>query len=102
VGDGRRKRKPTADKTTRKSISEGAFLAPKKSVDFLQGIEMLLAWYHYNLNSVQTTALLFLARSVCVSLGLYDFHSVAGPKSSGQGSLEHMRAVAGTYYLNAL
>lgn len=107
-------------------IVQAAFMKPKKSLDVLQGLQLLIAWYHYNINSYQLTNLLFLARSMCVSLGFKDSPMQLGERG-GKGTglcisfqkpesearkvqtpeqisaqLELMRAFAGCYYLNTL
>ncbi|KAK4456185.1 hypothetical protein QBC34DRAFT_287132 [Podospora aff. communis PSN243] len=82
-----------------RDISEAAILRPQKSLDLLQGLQVLISWYHYNLNSFQMTNLLYLARSMCVGLG---FSELQGTKESNDHSseyLERMRAFAGVYYL---
>ncbi|KAK0623443.1 hypothetical protein B0T14DRAFT_516266 [Immersiella caudata] len=82
-----------------RDISEAAILKPQKSLDLLQGLQVLISWYHYNLNSFQMTNLLYLARSMCVGLG---FSELQGTKESNDHSseyLERMRAFAGVYYL---
>ncbi|KAK2054387.1 hypothetical protein LY76DRAFT_233946 [Colletotrichum caudatum] len=109
-------------------IAQAAFTKPVKSLDVLQGLQLLIAWYHYNINSYQLTNFLFLARSMCVSLGSKDSpikikgrgkgdccmggmcvqnqddDSKAKPQSreSVSARLELMRAFAGCYYLNTL
>ncbi|KAK1520139.1 hypothetical protein CPAR01_15190 [Colletotrichum paranaense] len=107
-------------------IVQAAFMKPKKSLDVLQGLQLLIAWYHYNINSYQLTNLLFLARSMCVSLGFKDSPiqlAERGGKGTGlsisfqkpesearkvqtpeqiSAQLELMRAFAGCYYLNTL
>ncbi|KAL0931652.1 tRNA processing endoribonuclease [Colletotrichum truncatum] len=101
-------------------IVQSAFTKPKKSLDVLQGLQLLIAWYHYNINSFQLTNLLFLARSMCISLGFKDNPisikerergiciNVQDPaaatvtKEQMSTRLELMRAFAGCYYLNTL
>lgn len=73
---------------------------PQNTLDLLQGLQVLICWFHYNLNSFQLTNLLYLARSVCASLGLHHVaahHRDANPLTSE--TLEQLRAFAGTYYL---
>ena len=55
--------------------------------------------YHYNLNSFQMTNLLYLARSMCASLGFSELQGTNEPKDFSSECLERMRAFAGTYYL---
>ncbi|KAK2013239.1 hypothetical protein LZ32DRAFT_530761 [Colletotrichum eremochloae] len=109
-------------------IVQAAFTKPVKSLDVLQGLQLLIAWYHYNINSYQLTNLLFLARSMCISLGFKDNPikfkgrgkgdcgisgiSVQSPDDESKAKpqtreavsarLELMRAFAGCYYLNTL
>ncbi|KZL65097.1 tRNA processing endoribonuclease [Colletotrichum tofieldiae] len=106
-------------------IVQAAFTKPVKSLDVLQGLQLLIAWYHYNINSYQLTNFLFLARSMCISLGFkdnpihfkalgkgvcsisvqnQDADSKSKPPTKEQVSarLELMRAFAGCYYLNTL
>lgn len=83
-----------------KDISQAAYTKPQKSLDLLQALQILISWFHYNLNSFQMTNLLYLARSICMSLGLNE----KGPgllkeRDHSSPSLEEMRAFAGTYYL---
>ncbi|KAE9567397.1 hypothetical protein CGCF415_v008333 [Colletotrichum fructicola] len=102
-------------------IVQAAFTKPKKSLDVLQGLQLLVSWYHYNINSFQLTNLLFLARSMCISLGFkdnpisvkekntqicIDVKDTDAPavmtKEQMSTRLELMRAFAGCYYLNTL
>ncbi|KAK4114046.1 hypothetical protein N656DRAFT_796558 [Canariomyces notabilis] len=82
-----------------RDISETAFLRPRKSLDLLQGLQILICWYHYNLNKFQMTNLLFLARSITTSLVFPDPGVVSDKDGYTSESLEQMRAFAGTYYL---
>ncbi|CAM1505357.1 Fc.00g109940.m01.CDS01 [Cosmosporella sp. VM-42] len=97
-------------------IGRAAIVDGLKSLDLLHGLQLLVAWwvhhnidglddadrmvarFHYALKGSQLTNLLFLARSMNVNLGF---------KEDDQGedqarNLDHMRAYAGTYYLNTL
>ncbi|TLS22751.1 uncharacterized protein PpBr36_06044 [Pyricularia pennisetigena] len=88
-------------------IAITAFIQPEKSLDLLQGLQLLLSWYNFNMNSFQITNLIFLARSICVSLGTGEGPSLSPLQPLGSmtsdplapESLEKMRAFAGTYYL---
>ncbi|KAK4044033.1 hypothetical protein C8A01DRAFT_12582 [Parachaetomium inaequale] len=82
-----------------REISEAAFLKPQKNLDLLQGLQMLIAWYHYNLNNFQMGNLLFLARSITTSLGTAEPKGVPGKEGYDAKCLEQMRAFVGTYYL---
>ncbi|WYZ40386.1 hypothetical protein EsH8_IV_000727 [Colletotrichum jinshuiense] len=105
-------------------IIQAAFTKPKRSLDVLQGLQLLITWYHYNISSFQLTNLLFLARSMCVSLGFKDSPIKIRERGKGicvnlqdrevesktkeqtkeqtSSRLELMRAFAGCYYLNTL
>ena len=87
-----------------REISEGAFLRSQKNLDLLQGLQVFVSWYHYNLNSFQLTNLLYLARSICSSLGLTELQRRAEQRELEPTAdcLEHMRAYAGTYYLTTV
>lgn len=89
-----------------KEIIEAAMVSAQKDLDLLQGLQLLICWYHYNLKSSQLTNLVFLARSICSSLGLTEsthLNSVKGrldqftPKC-----LDNMRALTGTYYITTV
>ncbi|KAB5570063.1 hypothetical protein GE09DRAFT_957073, partial [Coniochaeta sp. 2T2.1] len=86
-----------------RDIMEAAFLKPHKSIDLLHGLQILISWFHYNLNSFQMTNLLYMARSICMSLGLNEkgqgVKQSENPADYSSQALEHMRAFAGTYYL---
>ena len=60
-----------------------------------------LSWfrYLYNLNSFQITNLLFLTRSIAMSLGFTESQAWTKQTEHTSGCLEQMRAFAGTYYL---
>ncbi|KAK4188676.1 protein priB [Podospora australis] len=77
-------------------ISEAAFMPVKATLDMLQGTQLLVAWFNYNLVKSQTTNLLFLIRSITSSLNYDDLEGEDGWSSE---SLEKMRAFAGTYYM---
>ncbi|CAN8096408.1 unnamed protein product [Discula destructiva] len=72
-------------------------MQPRKSLDLLQAIVILVAWFHSGNQSFQLTNLLFLMRSICVSLGFNESQAVA--KHTESPSLEYMRAFTGVYYL---
>jgi hypothetical protein len=82
-----------------KDVSEAAYTKPQKSIDLLQGLQILISSFHYNLNSFQMTNLLYLARSICMSLGLNEGHGLVRQGEHSPQRLEQMRAFAGTYYL---
>lgn len=83
-------------------IAQASLTKPQKSLDLLQGLEILIAWYHYNLHSFQLTNLLFLARSICVSLGFNESQDGTKMQEHTSSCLEQMRAFAGCYYLVTL
>ncbi|KAK5664177.1 hypothetical protein OQA88_393 [Cercophora sp. LCS_1] len=82
-----------------REIAEAAIVKPQKCLDLLQGLEIFLSWYHYNLNSFQMTNLLYLARSMCAGLGFSELQGASEPNNFSSEYLERMRAFAGTYYL---
>ncbi|KAL6356191.1 hypothetical protein LRP88_09782 [Fusarium phalaenopsidis] len=79
-------------------IGRAAVVDGLKSLDLLHGLQMLVAWFHYALKGSQVTNLLFLARSMCVNLTFKEDASLQG--EAMERNLDHMRAYAGTYYLN--
>ncbi|KAL9941940.1 hypothetical protein ACHAQF_003419 [Verticillium nonalfalfae] len=83
-------------------VAQAALTKPHKSLDLLQGLQLLVAWFHYNMNSYQLTNLLYLARSMCVTLGARDAQVGLTPTEAAARRLEYMRAFLGCYYLNAL
>ncbi|KAK0621380.1 hypothetical protein B0T17DRAFT_493895 [Bombardia bombarda] len=82
-----------------RDIADATITKPDKSLDLLQGLQILISWFHYNLNSFQMTNLLFLARSICSCLGFTESQSATKQKEHSSACLEEMRAFAGTYYL---
>ncbi|PNH46487.1 hypothetical protein VD0004_g1580 [Verticillium dahliae] len=81
-------------------VAQAALTKPHKSLDLLQGLQLLVACY--NMNSYQLTNLLYLARSMSVTLGARDAQVGLTPAEAAARSLEYMRAFLGCYYLNAL
>lgn len=55
--------------------------------------------YHIILKSFQMTNLLFLMRSICISLGINESLGTSEPQAHSSASLDHMRTYAGVYYL---
>lgn len=102
-------------------MGKAAIADGTKTLDLLQGLELLLAWYvlaakgtaeavvtdvvgfhrfHFALKSSQTTHLLFLARSMCVNLNSMCCGSAG--ENVGYSPLDHLRAYAGMYYMNTV
>ncbi|KAK3997259.1 protein priB [Cladorrhinum sp. PSN332] len=79
-----------------KEVAEAAFMRSQTTLDLLQGVQLLISWYHFNLDKYQTTNLLFLMRSITTTLG---FEASVDDNNWTSESLERMRAFAGTYYL---
>ncbi|KAG6018569.1 hypothetical protein E4U41_003763 [Claviceps citrina] len=77
------------------SIADGS-----RSLDMLQAVELLLGWWYFALKSSQVTNLLFLARSMCINLSAMSYGSQG--EDTKYGPLDHLRAYAGTYYLNTI
>lgn len=102
------------------SIVSTAFLESQKSLDLLQALEILIAWsvhsswraapgnreankpfsrFYMSSKSFQLTNLLFLSRSICVSLGFNESQEFSKQQDHTAANLEQMRAFAGVYYL---
>jgi hypothetical protein len=58
--------------------------------------------FHYALKSTQLTNLLFLARSMCAGLATKQGNPSSCDSKATKQNLDHLRAFAGTYYLNTL
>ncbi|KAI3395280.1 hypothetical protein diail_1478 [Diaporthe ilicicola] len=80
-------------------IVTSCFLKPEKSLDLLQGLEILVAWFHVKLQSFQITNLLYLMRSMCVSLGFSESQEAMKNQEHDSTGLEQKRAFTGVYYL---
>ncbi|ROW12058.1 hypothetical protein VMCG_00760 [Cytospora schulzeri] len=80
-------------------IVAACFLKPRKCFDLLQALEVLIAWLHVKMHSFQMTNLLFLMRSMCVSLGFSESQEAMKQQEHNSTSLEQMRTFAGVYYL---
>ncbi|KUI65676.1 Glycoprotein-N-acetylgalactosamine 3-beta-galactosyltransferase 1 [Cytospora mali] len=80
-------------------IVTACFLKPNKSFDLLQALEVLIAWLYVKLQSFQMTNMLFLMRSMCVSLGFSESQNAMKQQEHNSTSLEQMRTFAGVYYL---
>lgn len=108
--------------TLLKDIVTAAFIQPSKSLDLLQAVECFTAWCvlparvfpspvernanicppnrsHSSAKSFELTNLLFLMRSICVSLGFNESQEFSKQQSPSIASLEQMRAYTGVYYL---
>lgn len=87
-------------------ITRAAYTQPHKSLDVLQALQLFIAWLQYNANSYQLTNLLFLARSLSMTMGFSE--SLCGPGGGGgvaEGAahnLDHLRAFVGCYYQNTM
>lgn len=51
-------------------LAAAAFLQPRRKLDTLQAVLILIGWFHYNINSFQLFNLIYLARAMCVSLSI--------------------------------
>lgn len=97
-------------------ISERILINGEKSLDILQGILILVAWYHPHVFSQQqTTNLLHLAQALTIDLqidrpamqceGFKHAAAKSGPNPPPppkQPTMEEYRALAGTYYMSAM
>lgn len=85
-------------------IVKAAYVDGTHTLDLLQGLLLTIGWFNVALKSAQLTDLLFLARSISVSLSSPAGgcqQQEAGIKPSTP-SLDQVRAYAGMYYLNTL
>ncbi|EPE07288.1 trna processing endoribonuclease [Ophiostoma piceae UAMH 11346] len=70
-------------------LAAAAFLQPRRSLDTLQAVLILIGWFHYNINSFQLVNFSYMARSMCVSLGISEpFSPVAMQKKIGEEEAE--------------
>ncbi|KAG6320626.1 hypothetical protein E4U22_003065 [Claviceps purpurea] len=81
-------------------IGKASIVDGTRSLDMLQAVELLIGWWYFALKSPQVTNLLFLARSMCVNLSAMSYGSQG--EDPTYGPLDHLRAYAGTYYLNTI
>lgn len=81
-------------------IGKATMVDGARSLDMLQAVEMVIVWWHFGLKSSQVTNLLFLARSMCVNLSSMSYSSQGD--DAKYGPLDHLRAYAGTYYINTV
>lgn len=81
-------------------IARAAVVEGVKTLDLLQGMLLLIAWYQYAVKGHQLTNLLFLARSMCVNLSSLSCDPL--PSDARYLQLDPLRAYAGTYYLNTM
>ena len=51
-------------------LAAAAFLQPRRTLDMLQAVLVMIGWFHYNVNSFQLINFLYLARAMCVSLNI--------------------------------
>ncbi|QPH01559.1 hypothetical protein C2857_005762 [Epichloe festucae Fl1] len=81
-------------------IGKASIVDGSISLDILQAVELLVGWWYFALKSSQATNLLFLARSMCLNLSAMSYGSQG--EDTKYGPLDHLRAYAGTYYLNTV
>ncbi|RDA91376.1 hypothetical protein CP533_6889 [Ophiocordyceps camponoti-saundersi (nom. inval.)] len=75
-------------------LVSAAMVEGRKTLDLLQSLELLIAWFHFGLKSSQLINLLFLTRSIAVNLEASSYDE------AGFRRLHHVRAFAGVFYLN--
>ncbi|XWW96968.1 hypothetical protein V2A60_004948 [Cordyceps javanica] len=81
-------------------IARAAVVEGIKTLDLLQGMQLLIAWYQYAVKGHQLTNLLFLARSMCVNLSSPSCDPL--PADGRYSQLDPLRAYAATYYINTI
>lgn len=81
-------------------IARAAVVEGVKTLDLLQGMQLLIAWYQYAVKGHQLTNLLFLARSMCVNLSSPNCDPL--PSDARYSQLDPLRAYAATYYINTM
>ncbi|KGQ12688.1 hypothetical protein BBAD15_g1564 [Beauveria bassiana D1-5] len=81
-------------------IARAAVVEGVKTLDLLQGMQLLIAWYQYAVKGHQLTNLLFLARSMCVNLSSPSCEPL--PSDARYSQLDPLRAYTATYYMNTI
>ncbi|KAK5990080.1 hypothetical protein PT974_08344 [Cladobotryum mycophilum] len=81
-------------------VMKASFMEGVQSLDLLQALLLMISWFNVALKGTQLTHLLFLARSMSMSLNSPGCHT--SQEAVKFGTLEHIRAYAGAYYLNTL
>ncbi|EGX96847.1 hypothetical protein CCM_01505 [Cordyceps militaris CM01] len=81
-------------------MARAAVVEGVKTLDLLQGMQLLIAWYQYAVKGHQLTSLLFLARSMCVNLSSPSCDPL--PSDARYSQLDPLRAYAATYYINTI
>lgn len=96
-----------------RDISERTLINNEKSLDILQGILVIVGWYHPHVfHTQQATNLLHLAQALTVDLqidrapfmceGMRHMKEKMGHPAPKQPTLEEHRALAGTFYMNSM
>lgn len=83
-------------------LTKAAFTVGEASLDVLQGLLLFVSWYHHSLKSSRMVNILFLARSMCLNLELGLGGKEQWLERLEDRDLDHLRAYAGTYYLNTV
>ncbi|KAM3561191.1 hypothetical protein ARSEF4850_003326 [Beauveria asiatica] len=81
-------------------MARAAVVEGVKTLDLLQGMQLLIAWYQYAVKGHQLTNLLFLARSMCVNLSSPNCEPL--PSDARYSQLDPLRAYTATYYINTI
>lgn len=93
-----------------KHISEQAFLRSERSLELLQGILLVLGWYHHHcMMHTQMNNLASLAVSLCWDLSISQLPGllektrmlVLNPEQPKERTNDERRAVCGTWYINS-
>ncbi|CAK7207258.1 hypothetical protein SEUCBS139899_010068 [Sporothrix eucalyptigena] len=84
-------------------LAAAAFLQPRRTLDMLQAVLVLIGWFHYNINSFQLINFFYLARAMCVSLGISEPMPplVAPPRHKKAGDAASNDPSAGGGFNNA-
>ncbi|CAK7274128.1 hypothetical protein SEPCBS119000_006011 [Sporothrix epigloea] len=81
-------------------LATAAFLQPRRKLETLQAVLILVGWFHYNINSFQLFNLIYLARAMCVSLSISEpMPSQGAPRRERVGADlgEHNSSTNGAY-----
>ncbi|CAK7213789.1 hypothetical protein SCUCBS95973_001918 [Sporothrix curviconia] len=85
-------------------LAAAAFIQPRRTLDMLQAVLVLIGWFHYNINSFQLINFFYLARAMCVSLGVSEpLPPLAAPprhKKAGRAGAGGSSSATGDFFNN--